>query len=224
MYLLRHGEVSYFADPAAPVKPPDVVLTPVGEHQARLAGQALARVQFDRVITSGVRRTIQTAEHVLAELEEKPHCAIESWPDLKEFDAGAPEAIPDAELERAFLEAFTGTPSPDASYLGGETVGSLADRVGAAMERLHADQDWKTILLVLHGGVNRAILSWALAGRGAFFAHFEQSPACINIVDSGRDFIVRGVNLTPYDPVHSGPRSTTLEQMLEQYRDYRRAS
>ena len=98
-------------------------------------------------------------------------------------------------------------PPRDAAFLRGETVGALVDRVGRAMERLHADGGWDMPLLVAHGGTNRAILSATLGGPGAFFGHLEQSPACINIVDTGTYFVVRAVNLTPYDPVHAGPRN-----------------
>jgi broad specificity phosphatase PhoE len=84
------------------------------------------------------------------------------------------------------------------------------------MDRLYAD-DWHTILVVLHGGVNRAVLSWAIGGPGAFFGHFEQSPACINIIDGDpQRFIVRTVNFTAYDPVHLGPRHSTLDETLAQ--------
>jgi hypothetical protein len=52
----------------------------------------------------------------------------------------------------------------------------------------------------------------------------EQSPACINIIDGDPErFIVRTVNFTAYDPVHLGPRHSTLEETLAQYRAYRRS-
>jgi broad specificity phosphatase PhoE len=222
IYLMRHAEVAYFADPERPVAPEKVRLTESGLEQARAAGRALAEVRLDRVITSGLERTVQTARLVVEQLAHPPaEPELEAWPDLEEMRGGEVGKIPDEELEAAFLTAFRRTPPPDTAFLGGETVGSLVERVGAAMERLHADQSWHTILLVLHGGVNRAVISWTLAGRGAFLGHLEQSPACINIIDGGPEFVVRAVNITPYDPVHLGPRSTTVEQMLDQYRDYR---
>lgn len=127
----------------------------------------------------------------------------------------------DEDVEESFLSAWRGMPPREARFLGGETIGSLVDRVGAAMERVFADRDWGTMLLVAHGGTNRAILSAALASPGSFFAHLEQSPACINILDAEPGFVVRAVNYTPYDAVHAGPRTTTLEEMLAQYRVYR---
>jgi len=225
MYLLRHGEVLYFADPDAPVAPEEVILTERGTEQARASGRALAEVRFDRVVCSGLARTRRTAELVVEQLHEPPPCAIEDWPELEEFRPGAPDAIADEELEEHFLQAFRQQSTAEHAFLRGETVASLLERVGVAMERFYDDRAWSTALVVLHGGINRAILSWALAGPGAYFGHIEQAPACINILDGGPDFIVRGINIAPYDPVHHlGPRISTLEDMLTQYRDYRARS
>ena len=219
---MRHGEVAYF-DPARPVASDDVMLTPAGIEQARAAGRALSDVRIDRVITTGLWRTIQTAELVLEQLATPPaDLEIESIPELREFNAGDADVIPDPELDRAFLDAFREGSPRDTSFLGGETVGSVVDRVGRAMERIYAEDGWHTLLIVAHGGTNRAILSALLAGPGAYFGHLEQSPACINIIDGGPEFVVRAVNATAYDPAQLGPRSTTLEEMLAQYRDYRR--
>jgi hypothetical protein len=71
---------------------------------------------------------------------------------------------------------------------------------------------------VLHGGVNRAILSHALTGERAFLGGFEQAPGCINVVDVGDDWIVRAVNVTPADLLHRATRRTTMEELFAQYR------
>ena len=68
---------------------------------------------------------------------------------------------------------------------------------------------------MLHGAVNRAILSYALAGERIFLGHFEQAPGCVNLVDVGDDWpataIVRAVNLAPLDLLHASTRLTTME-------------
>ena len=225
IYLLRHAEAAYFAPVPAPVDPGQVALTDVGREQARAAGRALRDVRFDRVVTSGLPRTVGTAELVVEQLARPPVDPVfRHDPDLQELRPGDLDAVRDDDLEASFLTAWRGVPPPDAAFLGGETVGSLVHRVGRAMARIHADNGWDTLLLVAHGGTNRAILSAALAGPGAFFGQLEQSAACINILDAGTDFVVRAVNVTPYDLVHDGPRTTTLERTLEQYRDYRRGT
>ena len=103
-------------------------------------------------------------------------------------------------------------------FLGGETIGSLLDRVLPAVDRLIADPDWDVLLAVLHGGVNRAIISHALTGGRALLGNLEQSPACINVLDVGDDWVVRAVNHTPYDPAHVRNRLRTMEELWEEFR------
>jgi broad specificity phosphatase PhoE len=97
----------------------------------------------------------------------------------------------------------------------------VVDRVNAAVDRFVGDDSWRTALLVLHGGVNRAILSRAITGNRVLLGHIEQSSACINIIDLIPGWFVRAVNITPYDLLHVGIRTTSLEEMAEDYRRYR---
>ncbi len=75
------------------------------------------------------------------------------------------------------------------------------------MDAIVAADDWNTALAVLHGGVNRAILSYALTGERMFLGHFEQAPACVNVLDLGEggEWIVRAVNVAAYDLLHLSP-------------------
>ena len=211
LYVMRHGAVSYF-DHGRPLKPEDVPLTVAGRDQAYAAASMLRGIEFDRVITSGLPRTVETARIVAPDLEP------EAWPDLRELETGRLADIPEDELERAFTHAFRDVIPEDARFLAGETIGSLFDRVLPAIDRLLAADDWDIVLAVLHGGVNRAILSLALTGRRSFLGNLEQSPACVNIVDVGDDWIVRAVNVTPYDLAHLEGRSTTMEELWQQFR------
>jgi len=216
LYLMRHAEVAYFDDGGRPTHPDEVSLTSAGVEQARAAAAALAGVRFDRVLTSGLPRTLETARLVAPGIEP------ESWPELRELEGGRLADIPDEEVEQAFVGVFRGVVPDRTHFLGGETIGSLLDRVLPALERLVADDTWDTALAVLHGAVNRAILSHALTGGRTFLGNFEQAPACINVLDVGDGWIVRAVNVTPYDPLHESGRSTTMERLLEQYLPYRK--
>jgi broad specificity phosphatase PhoE len=208
---MRHGAVSYF-DRGRPLKPEDVPLTVAGRDQAYAAASMLRGIEFDRVITSGLPRTVETARIVAPDLEP------EAWPELRELETGRLADISEEELERAFTHAFRDVVPEDARFLAGETIGSLFDRVLPAIDRLLAADDWDIVLAVLHGGVNRAILSRALTGGRTFLGNLEQSPACVNIVDVGNDWIVRAVNVTPYDLAHLAGRSTTMEELWQQFR------
>jgi broad specificity phosphatase PhoE len=215
IYLLRHAEVAYFDEDGQPLPPDDVPLTARGRRQAETAGAALAAARFDRVVASGLPRTVATARLVAG-----PGATVEDWPELREIAPGRLADIPEEELEAAFLGVFRGVVAGERRFLGGETVDALLDRVLEALDRLLADPGWDTLLAVLHGGVNRAILSFALTGRRQFLGAFEQAPACINVldVDEAGGFVVRAVNVTPWDPAYLAGRTTTMEELWSQYR------
>jgi len=201
-----------------------VPLNEDGRAQADAAGHAFAAagVRFDRVIVSGLPRTVETAARVLAATGQPIQPAV--WPELEEIRGGRLSSIPLDELKRAFTGAFEGLVPPEQRFLGGESVGELMDRVHPAIARLRADTDWDTVLLVLHGGVNCAILSLALTGQRLFLGGLAQAPGCINALDVGldeRDWVVRCVNHSPPDPLQPGARATTMELLFEQYRKSR---
>ena len=209
---MRHGAVSYFDEAGAPFRPDTVPLTDEGRAQAEAARELLSGIAFDRVIASGLIRTMETATIVA------PGHEIEVWPELEELRGERLESIPADQLEEAFVHAFRGVVPNEKRFLGGETIGELFDRVLPALDRLVADETWDTVLLVLHGAVNRAILSHALTGQRMFLGHFEQAAGCVNVLDVGDGWIVRGVGISPTDPAHRATRKTTMEGYWERYR------
>jgi len=212
---MRHAEVAYFDEDETPYNPIEVPLTAVGIDQARAAARALENIRLDRVLVSGLPRTVETARFVAPDAEP------EIWPELTEIRGGRLTEIPEDELEVAFTRAFHGVVPSETRFLGGETIGSLVDRVVPAVERLGAEPEWDTALAVLHGGVNRAILSYALTGERCFFGGIEQAPGCLNVLDLGDGWIVRAVNTVPYDLAHGYGRLTTMEELFRQYRPRR---
>jgi len=224
IFLMRHGSVTYFDAAGKPHLPESVPLNEDGRAQADAAGHAFAAagVRFDRVIVSGLPRTVETAARVLAVTGQAIHPDV--WPELEEIRGGRLSTIPTGELKRAFTGAFEGLVPAGQRFLGGESVGELMDRVHPAIARLRADPGWDTVLLVLHGGVNCAILSLALTGQRLFLGGLAQAPGCINALDVGaeeRDWVVRCVNHSPPDPLQPGARATTMELLFEQYRKSR---
>lgn len=222
IYLMRHGSVDYFLPDGTPVAPDGVPLNAEGERQADAAGSLFAQcgVRFDRVLVSGLPRTVQTAQRVLSVSAQV--LPLEHEPALQEIRGGRLADIPPDQIEQAFLGAFqagAGADTEQHRFLGGESIGELLDRVLPAFDAWRARGDWQCLLLVLHGGVNRALLSTALAGQRAFFGRLEQQPACINVLDVGHgdESVVRAVNLAPTQWLHEHERHTTMEKVLAQY-------
>lgn len=231
IFLMRHGSVTYFDSDGKPYLPESVPLNETGRMQASAAGVVFAELslKFDRVITSGLPRTVETAQRVLAETSQD--IEIEVWPELEEIRGGRLSAIPDETLRDAFVGAFEGMVAESRQFLGGETIGGLLDRVLPALDRLRADASWKTVLLVLHGGVNRAIISRALTGQPGgqrfFLGNLSQAPGCINALDVGddaNDWVVRMTNYAPSDLLQPNERDTTMEVLYSQYLKFRRSA
>ena len=215
LYLMRHGAVSYFAPGGRPVDPEQVPLNEEGRAQAEAARELLASVRLDRVLASTLPRTVETARLVVPGVEP------EEWPELSELRGDRLSGISPEDLEAEFVHAFRGVVPNEKRFLGGETVGSLFDRVLPALQHLLADDSWDTVLAVLHGGVNRAILSYALTGERMFLGHFEQAPGCLNVLDVGDGWIVRAVNVAPLDLLHASTRLTTMEGYWQELQPYR---
>jgi broad specificity phosphatase PhoE len=208
LYLLRHAAVAYFDEHGRPLDPLTAALTEEGREQAAAARDALADAELDLVVTSSLGRTVETARIVA------PGHKPERWSELDEWAGGHLRDIPEEELEERFTGALRIVDEDD-RFLGGESLREVRARVVPALERLVA-REWDTALAVLHGGVNRVILSQALTGGRLHLWNFEQAPACINVLDLGGDWIVRTVNYIPYDPLHPA-RETTMEALWRQY-------
>jgi broad specificity phosphatase PhoE len=226
VYLMRHGSVTYFDDQGKPHLPEQVPLNEHGRAQATAAGKVFAaeKLHFDRVIVSGLPRTVETACRVLAETGQD--IALEHWPELVELQGGKLSTIPDADLKDAFIGAFEGMVPEQKQFLGGETIGELLDRIHPGIDKLRADTSWDTVLLVLHGGVNRAILSYELTGQRLFLGNLAQTAGCINALDVGEaphDWVVRIVNYSPPSQLQAESRNTTMETLLNQYQKFRNA-
>ncbi|WP_280150392.1 histidine phosphatase family protein [Piscinibacter sp. XHJ-5] len=220
IYLMRHGSVDYFRADGTPVPPLTVPLNDAGRAQADAAGKLFAEcgVRFDRVIVSGLQRTMETAQRVLSAAGQP--MPLETEAALEEIRGGRLSDIRPEEVEAAFVGAFqNGADLEQRRFLGGESVGEFLDRTLPAFAHIVEREDWSCLLMVLHGGVNRALLARAITGQRAFFGSLEQLPACINIIDVGSDhMIVRAVNLAPTQWLHQHESQTTMEKLLAQYR------
>ena len=211
---MRHGAVSYFDADGRPLAADDVPLNDEGRRQAHAASELLEPIVLDRVIASDLPRALETARIVAPQIEP------EAWPALREVRGCRLGSIPDEELEDAFVHCFRGVVPEESRFLGGESIGELWNRVLPALEQLLADE-WDTALAVLHGGVNRAVLSWALTGRRELLGGFEQAAGCINVLDVGDEWIVRAVNIAPLDLLHAASRLTQMEHYWHEFLPYR---
>lgn len=221
--LMRHGDVAYFDRQGQPIADPDLaVLGEKGRAQADLTGAYLKTIgigKFDRVISSTLPRTVETAERVLAALGHPGEpTQVEALREIRIGPLQEIRNIPTAELPRSILGMMDGRVSGDQRLLQGESLAALQARIEPALMAQLDDKGWDTALWVLHGVVNIAILSHALTGDASYYGRFDQGPGCFSIIDVGADFgdaAIKAVNVCP-DPTPYGPRLMALELLLAQ--------
>ena len=218
IYLLRHGAVEYLNPDGTRVQDArGVGLNAAGRVQAALMAELLRDVEFDRVVHSGLPRARETAEIVLG--DERAH-ALEAAPEFREIHIGHIDQVPPDRIEREFTYGFEAAAAPDAGLARGEPFREFFDRVVVGFENLLRQPGWSRLLLVAHGGTNRAILSWMVRGGLDSLASFEQDEGCLNVldVDVGNGEVlrryVRVMNLTSYNLTKEGLCMTTLERIV----------
>lgn len=151
LILVRHGE-SEGNRTRTFTATPEVPLTPLGEEQARAAGDRIrAAFRPGRVVASPFRRAQQTAALIAAPLG----LAVETEPDLRERDFGAFAGRP---YESVFRDpTFDPARRWEWRPAGGETLAEVRDRVVPAVHRIAAASGSGDTVIVSHGGVMLAL-------------------------------------------------------------------
>lgn len=219
VYLMRHADVSYFDTDGRPLDPRSVPLTAEGRRQAQAAAQLLADVRVDLAICSGLARTVETARIVLGARSLTLHDDVR----LKEVRAGRFADIAPEHRERIIGYAYETAAEPDGRFIGGERWTDFGARVGAAWNALIARDDWHSVLLVAHDGVNRVLMSQLVGAGLAGLRAFEQDPACINMIEldvtagTVERAYLRAVNIAAYDLVRDGKHLMVMEKIHRSY-------
>ncbi len=217
IYLFRHGDVSYVDDKGNRVADASAVpLTDWGREQASLTGKALAKIPFDRAVSSSFPRSLETARLILEgrglEIEPRDH-----FVELR-GDPAFRDAITDLnDIAYSFRNAHV----PGARYNGGDSFEDVNARVVTALEKVIVEPEWETLALVAHGGINRLVIGWALGTGLSTFAALDQNTACVNVIDfdehpETRTVVrktLRALNVTVYDLVKEGNHLFSLEQI-----------
>lgn len=225
LYLMRHGRVDYFSDEVLRARDHRVArLTEEGRAQAETAGIALAEPVITRAVSSGLTRTRETAEIVLAQRTRPPELSDE--PDLEEIRGGTVAFNGRAEAAVAMAGEFARAHVPGARMFDGESFAEAQSRSVEAIRRLilvdDPSADRGATLVVAHEGVNRLVLSWACGAGLQAASAFEQDTCCVNVIDfdlapGGGDIsriIVKAVNMTPYNWLKHGMSRTSLEAIF----------
>lgn len=160
IFLLRHGETDWNKENRLQGNH-DILLNEAGKQQARNAGDFLAQLPdtIEVILASPLTRAQVTAG-IVADKLGYPRTQIVTQPLFTERSFGAGEGRTYSELKAEY---------PDGNYPGMETLDMLFPRAAAALKSCRDQYPDKTILVVAHGAIIKAVLNQASQGRIAYF-------------------------------------------------------
>ncbi|MGY1639599.1 histidine phosphatase family protein [Geodermatophilus sp. SYSU D00703] len=157
LLLVRHGQSEWNAAGLMQGQTAHVPLTGLGHTQAAEAAGELAALRPGALVSSDLRRAVQTAEHCAA----ATGLPFTTTPALREQGYGVLEG----RLSRELWDVVDWT-DPHWAAEGGESLAELYGRVAAYLKHLCAEPPADVIALVTHGDTIRAAQAVA-AGLGA---------------------------------------------------------
>lgn len=153
LLLVRHGQSTWNAQRRwqGAADPP---LSDGGRAQARALGAALTADGVDAIVSSDLRRAVETAEIVASELGVTSPVAIE--PRLRERDVGEVSGLTVEEIDAKWPGLLDQWRAGTLERMpGGE--GDITPRVMDALRALAAEPPGQVVVVVTHGGVIGAV-------------------------------------------------------------------
>lgn len=197
--LLRHGDTRLSPEHRFSGQR-DLPLSATGTEQAKAAASRLAAgAAIDAVVSSPLRRAVDTAAIAAAELGLPT--AVDD--DLRETDFGDWDGFTLAEIQQHWpTAAARWRGDPQQPPPGGESFVDTAARVNRACDRLLRDYGGKTVLVVSHISPIKLLLCRALGVPIGTIYRLYLGSACINEIQwHGPEFAaVRTVNDTSHLP------------------------
>ena len=182
LYLIRHGATANnrARPPRLQGRRTDPPLSDEGQRQARRTGALLAFCGLGAVFSSPLLRARQTAEAIAA----AAGLPVEVVDELIEVDVGQWEGLAWDEIARTDPEAYRAFMTDPAanSYVGGESLQSVQQRVLPAFERLLTRGLGQVVAVVAHNVVNRCYLAHLMNVPLGSFRGIPQDNCGVNLL------------------------------------------
>ncbi len=157
LFIARHGETDYNINGLLQGRGINAPLNEIGRNQAeRLAGY-LKNYPTDKLISSSLERSFQTAQFV----QQLNGLQIEQNPDLDEMHFGDFEGKPFSEVDHEIKRLDEAWRSGDVSLKipGGESPMETFERADSAVRSYIEKIKQGTLTIVIHGRLIRILLS-----------------------------------------------------------------
>lgn len=148
---VRHGETDYNKQGLANGGNVDTLLNETGRAQARALAKKLKKKKFDLLLSSDLKRAVETATILSEELKVR-HVA--QWEELRERNTGEWTGKPVRDSQAHLLSGETVSPAFNpATPAKGESLGDFLLRIEKALARIRTEYPGKRVLVAAHGGV-----------------------------------------------------------------------
>jgi phosphoserine phosphatase len=192
--LVRHGESSFNVERRVQGYSDKSTLTEAGQADAHKAGTALSEIALDAVYCSPLRRARDTAEIILSHLKQPPGAPLQTRDDLKEINLELWEGVLFKDIEQKYPEQYEQWKNAphelkmtistgDGGTRDYFPVLELYDRARRFWDNFLAQHSGKTVLLVAHSGINRALISTAIGLEATAYQAVHQTNCGISVLN-----------------------------------------
>lgn len=197
LFLVRHGETEYNKNGLMQGRGIDAPLNEDGKHQAQMVAKFLETEGAGEIISSSMRRAIETA----VPLSENTGQNIQSYGELDEMNFGHLEGKKTADVQEELHEIHKRWASGDIKYAipGGESPAEVFERADSRIRCILNSGGHQTKVFILHGRLIRILLSkWLGYGLKNMHKIKHQNGAINHIVKNDVSFNIVYLNKTDH--------------------------
>ena len=183
--LVRHARTTYNEQGRYQGSSDESVLTPKGHHDAYATGLALRQYNFDAVYTSPLKRVQQTTQEIVAALNLS-NIPVSVEPRLTEVCMADWQGLSYQEVKEKYPGAdacWQNTPHLFTRNQINYPVIELFQQAQAFWQEILDKHRGQTILIVAHGGTNRALIGTAIALAPKHYHSLQQCNCGISCLE-----------------------------------------
>ena len=160
IYFVRHGQTIWNVEKRFQGLS-DSPLTELGITQAKLLGEKLKDIKFDKFYSTSLKRAYDTANYIKGNREQK----VEIFDDFVEISMGDMEGIKQEDFKKLYPEQvknfFFNQLEYDPSSFGGESFLEVRERVIRGLNKfIELNKNYKRVLVVSHGATLKTLLHY----------------------------------------------------------------
>ncbi len=181
VYFVRHGQTEFNANDQ--YQPLDSSLSAKGRQQAQFVAKRLTDIQIDIILSSNLRRAVQTAEIINEELQ-KEHIQLQELREAKRPSTFIGKNKTDHFVIDVLSHIEDRAEDPLWHYSDEENFSEVKSRAIGALHMI-ADRNESHVLVVTHGEFLRFILGILLIGESLTFPEYRHIQNVLKTTNTG---------------------------------------